>query len=74
MRKKRVKNLNRRIFKANLKKVLKNDLKWSVEGSALGNWVDDYAQRLAEGCTASGWYEVSRHEHKNGRAEQIRTN
>lgn len=74
MRKKRIQGLNRRIFKLNLKKVLKNDLKWSIEGSALENWVEDYRQRLAEGCTFVGWYEVKRNEHKNGRAEQIRTN
>ena len=74
MRKKREHGLNRRIFRRNLKRVLKDDLKWSVEGSSLENWVDDYAQRLAEDCTSAGWYEIKRHEHKDGRAEEIRTN
>ena len=74
MKKNRIKGLNRRIFRANLKRALKKELFYTVEGSALENWVDDYAKRLAEGCTALGWYEVSRTEHKEGRAEEVRTN
>lgn len=73
MRKERVQGLNRRIFRRNLKRVLKDNLKWSVEGSALETWVEDYKQRLYNTGVA-GWYEIKRHEHKNGRAEEIRTN
>ena len=74
MRKERIQGLNRRIFRRNLKKVLKKELFYTVEGSSLENWVDDYRRKLAEGCTSAGWYEIKRHEHKNGHAEQIRTN
>lgn len=73
MRKTRTKGLNRRTFRANLKKVLRKDLQWSIKGDALENWVDDYRQHCQE-CGGWGWYEVSRHEHKDGRAEEIRTN
>lgn len=73
MRKARIQGLNRKIFKRNLKRILKDDLKWSIEGSALEYWVEDYRKHCTE-CGGWGWYEVSRAEHKDGRAEEIRTN
>lgn len=73
IRKERIKQLNRRIFRRNLKKVLHPAIVESIAGMGLENWVEDYRQRgYASGRW--GWYEVSSSEHKHGHAEEIRTN
>lgn len=73
MRKERIKGLNRRVFRRNLKAILHPSIKKTVEGAGLENWIDDYLEHCyASGCW--GFYEVASNEHKNGYAQEIKTN
>lgn len=71
--KNKIKGLNRRIFKRNLKKVLNGNLLKYLDYN-FEMFVQDYKTRLEEGTTRCGYFEVSATEHKEKRAEEIRTN
>lgn len=71
--KNKTKGLNRRIFKSNLKKVLNNNLLKYIDFN-FEMFVSEYKNRLAEGTTRCGYFETSASEHREKRAEEIRTN
>lgn len=69
---KKIKGLNRRIFKRNLSRALKLEYKKQLSYT-FENWVQDYDRK--RGATGrGGWYELAAHETASGHAEEIRTN
>ena len=68
----RIKGLNRREFKKNLKQVLKPEYAQELP-LTFEDWVTDY-ERQAAASGVFGWYEVKAAEHRRGHSQQIKTN
>ena len=74
MRKTRIKGLNRRIFKRNLKEVLKPEFAKLLDyDDVFEEWVESYFQCVCANCRF-GWFEVEGILTVSGHAEDIRTN
>ena len=70
--KRRIKGLNRRVFRRNLSEKLKpqskKNLNWNFE-----IWVDEYETSMGE-TGIVGWFEISKLYTKSGNPEVVRTN